>query len=363
MFHLQNTIDMIVEAAAPESILAHGDQSPLFEIYEALQSIVFDLAFERSDVGSYFAQIPELWSSQNSEGNLEDALKLAFRKSVLDRALKAGVYKIRGTNDFERLVFKELDEAVSFLTKEAESFSYVKGAKTISEAFAQAGGPLYRPERLLRTYSKRSREPEQSMDDVRGLVNAISEVDRGLEASSLPRSRKDLLDAAIYHRGCLSVVQAFARLIVDGEIAMPPITMPSRFSSVATQPFKSAHAIWLESGKAFLKAFEDNYGMTPIEFVAARESLKVHYRLMNPGIMQVLFDHFGLKRQAWEDGFDIVSRNAKSGLRAQKQFKFDIIPKSSLDPLVKKTFGKSQGLHNHRHEPDFKGPTRKWKRR
>jgi hypothetical protein len=103
--------------------------------------------------------------------------------------------------------------------------------------------------------------------------------------------------------------------------------------------------------------------MEPLEFVAVRESLKTHYRMMNPAMMQVLFDHFGLASQAWDDGFDIVSRDAKSSLRAQKRLEFEVLSKSSLDPLVKKTFGKSQGLHNHRHEPDFTGPTRKWKRR
>jgi hypothetical protein len=322
------------------------------------QNMVHEVPFEKVNLSEYIISLPAMWTVVVGDGTLEEAVETVFRQTLYDRAIEQVLIFLQTDQGFEGSVFSELETVLTYLSRREPNFKWLKEHRSES-----AGNPISMCLARLRTFSTRIRQADRDRNEFRLLANALDDLDTILEKCGYdPLWAEHFKDVDVFLTR-VRLLEKQCTMIWQGDLPLPPATLPSRFESIQ-QPELSARRLHLNKGGKFLTSFEAKYGMEPIKFVSVRESLKAHYRLMNPAIMQVLFDHFGLSAAAWADDFEVVSRDAKSSLRALKKLECDVMAKDELDPLVKRTFGKSQGLHNHSHVPDFTAPSeRKAKRR
>ncbi len=353
MFNL--TVILASLAPSMEALLKdpRGGSGSIAEAADMITQQLDRIPFDSSVLGFYVTAMPEMLSVVVDKGTLESGLESAFKKALYDRLL-SGAFAILGQNPgFADTLSVEIDTIVDYLSRVGQ-FLVRDEPRSVAEAIGSGENLISRDLIRVKQLARRIRDSEREPNDFRILARVLADLGGTLNrsrpaigeaeaGSDLPRC-KELINLCIRH----------AELISTGSLPLTTISLPSRFDVVGVQRHQpSAHSISKRMNEDFLGSFASTYGMEPSYFVAVRESLKTNYRLMNPAIMQVMYDHFKLSKNAWNDDFALVSRNAKSGLRVLGRVPFETVPKKTLDPLVRKTFGKAQGLHNYAHVPIF----------
>ncbi|MCZ7861080.1 hypothetical protein O9X98_06640 [Agrobacterium salinitolerans] len=326
-----------------------------------LAPIIEAQKFEVGEIGSYLESFPTMLQAHSvGQRSLQRELELSFRSALSDTLLRHIIHVLERQTGFAESLVRELGECCDALDDLFRVAQFALPTRSVQEVFDRRNvrDEIFHLINRIRLYTRHIQDEDQSSADFGRLSNVIKNLRNAFVSARFQPGQGDRLSRIESWVNALAGCEVHAQFMEVGLTNLPRKVLPTRYVGVVKVPqpassSESENSIRLRRGRAFLASFQSDFGMEPLEFVTVRESLKHHYTMHNPAVMQVLFDHFGLSAKAWDDGFDVVSRNAKSSLRAAGKLKFTVLPRKELDVLVMRTFGKTQGFHNYRHVPSF----------